>query len=69
VPIYEYVCADCGERFDRLQRVSDPQPACPVCGAGGVRRAISLIGGLTGSGAPSASAGCGCGGACACGRN
>jgi putative FmdB family regulatory protein len=69
VPIYEYICASCGERFDRLQGSNDPAPACSACGHGDVRRTISLIAGLAGSSRPSASAGCGCGGACACGRN
>jgi putative FmdB family regulatory protein len=30
MPIYEYECADCGIRFDRLQRFGDPAPdTCP----------------------------------------
>jgi putative FmdB family regulatory protein len=33
VPIYEYQCAKCGHRFERMQKFSDP-PAkkCPECG-------------------------------------
>ena len=30
MPIYEYECAECGMRFDKLQRFGDPAPdACP----------------------------------------
>ncbi len=43
MPIYEYACESCGNRFDRLQRLNDPDPdACPACGRPDVRRLISL---------------------------
>jgi putative FmdB family regulatory protein len=33
MPIYEYECARCNQRFERLQRLSDPVlTACPNCG-------------------------------------
>jgi len=36
MPIYAYRCAACGHDFDRLQKLSDPDPdACPSCGAAG----------------------------------
>jgi putative FmdB family regulatory protein len=42
MPIYEFECATCGEHFDRLQKLSDPDPdACPHCGATGVRRCLT----------------------------
>jgi putative FmdB family regulatory protein len=42
MPIYEFECPACGERFDRLQKLSDPDPdACPNCGAAGVRRRLT----------------------------
>jgi putative FmdB family regulatory protein len=31
MPIYEYRCPECGHDFDKLQKVSDPPPACPKC--------------------------------------
>lgn len=31
MPIYEFECESCGHRLDRLQKMSDPNPACPVC--------------------------------------
>lgn len=42
MPIYEYRCASCGRDFDRMQKVSDPSPACPACGAADVSRKVSL---------------------------
>ena len=31
MPVYEYTCRDCGQRFEALVR-SDSQPACAACG-------------------------------------
>jgi putative FmdB family regulatory protein len=34
MPIYEYVCQDCGKLNEVLQKISDPPPAkCDGCGA------------------------------------
>jgi len=34
MPIYEFECRACSTRFDRLQKLSDPDPdTCPECGA------------------------------------
>ena len=42
MPIYEFECPACGERFDRLQKLSDPDPTdCPQCGKAGVRRRMT----------------------------
>jgi len=41
VPLYEFECKQCHHRFEKLQRLSDPQPKqCPECG-GPVSRLIS----------------------------
>ncbi|MDH7486997.1 MAG: zinc ribbon domain-containing protein [Anaerolineae bacterium] len=40
MPIYEYECAVCGLRFERLQRGDAPAPACPA-GHRVVRRRFS----------------------------
>jgi putative FmdB family regulatory protein len=39
MPLYEYQCQSCHERFERIQKFSDP-PAdvCPKCGAGPVKK-------------------------------
>ena len=42
MPIYAFQCADCGHAFDRLQKMSDPDPAaCPSCGAPAVKRQLT----------------------------
>jgi putative FmdB family regulatory protein len=42
MPIYEFECNACGTRFDRLQKLSDSDPAnCPDCGAAQVRRRVT----------------------------
>jgi putative FmdB family regulatory protein len=42
MPIYEFECQTCGVRFDRLQKLSDPDPeVCPDCGAAQVRRRVT----------------------------
>ena len=41
MPLYEYECDDCGHRFERIRKFSDPPlTACPVC-AGRVRKLVS----------------------------
>ncbi|CTP82245.1 transcriptional regulator [Xanthomonas translucens pv. arrhenatheri] len=42
MPIYAFQCAECGHSFDRLQKLSDPDPdACPSCGASAVKRQLT----------------------------
>lgn len=42
MPIYAFECAACGHSFDRLQKLSDPDPtACPACNAEQVRRQLT----------------------------
>lgn len=42
MPIYAFRCNACGHSFDRLQKLSDPDPeACPVCGATQVVRQVT----------------------------
>jgi putative FmdB family regulatory protein len=41
MPLYEYQCDACGNRFERIQKFSDPPvEICPVCG-GVVRKLFS----------------------------
>ena len=41
MPLYEYQCNDCGHRFERIQKFSDPLVStCPVCD-GEVRKLLS----------------------------
>lgn len=42
MPIYEFECAACEAVFDRLQKLSDPDPVdCPECGQPRVKRRVS----------------------------
>jgi putative FmdB family regulatory protein len=42
MPLYEYECFLCQQRFERIQRVSDdPVKECPECG-GAVRRLLGV---------------------------
>lgn len=46
MPIYEYRCSACGERFDLFVRLMERQaaPVCPKCGSAEVQKAVSLFG-------------------------
>ena len=42
MPLYEYQCDACGQRFELIQKFSDPAPdACTKCGKGPVHRLLS----------------------------
>lgn len=42
MPIYEYVCQDCGKLNEVLQKVSDPPPEkCDGCGAHELTKIVS----------------------------
>ena len=39
MPLYDYQCDACGQRFELIQKYSDgPPEACPKCGKGPVQR-------------------------------
>ena len=41
MPLYEYLCASCGHRFERIQKFSDaPLTECPSCG-GKIEKQVS----------------------------
>jgi putative FmdB family regulatory protein len=42
VPLYEYECRACGNRFEQIQKFSDPPvEVCPGCGARAVEKLLS----------------------------
>jgi len=63
MPLYEYLCSDCGQPFEKMMRFSeqDQKPVCPTCGGQNTRKQISLFssntGGQSSSGNCSAPAG------------
>ena len=52
MPIYEYVCKECGHELEALQKISDaPLLACPACEKDALKKKISAPGfRLSGSG-------------------
>lgn len=68
MPAYEYQCQSCAGRFERRQKMSDPElESCPRCG-GHVKRLISAGAGVISKSAASRSAAPACemgGGCCA----
>jgi putative FmdB family regulatory protein len=43
VPLYEFECDACGERFEELVRAGTASPGCPHCGAKRSRRLLSPV--------------------------
>jgi len=42
MPIYAFECTACGHSFDKLQKLSDPDPeTCPSCAAASVKRQLT----------------------------
>jgi len=59
MPIFEYVCKSCGEKFEKLILSASRERSltCPVCGSREVKKAFSTFGtgGSSSLGAASAS--------------
>jgi putative FmdB family regulatory protein len=68
VPAYDYVCRDCGARFEvRMSMAAyseSAKPDCERCGSSRVERAFTSVSVLTGGrgGGASSAASCGSGG-------
>ncbi len=43
MPIYEFECERCGERFEELVAAGSADVACPSCGATEARRLLSNV--------------------------
>lgn len=54
MPIYEYVCTQCGGRFEHLILGAPEAVTCQACGSGSVRRIVSVfaVGRAEAEGAP-----------------
>jgi putative FmdB family regulatory protein len=62
MPIYEYRCAECGEKFELFLRsvTRKAVPTCPKCGSSEVEKAVSLFGvGGSSGGSRASAAACG----------
>ena len=74
MPIYEYLCQDCGTKFEKLVRRADSaETACPSCGQKHLKQEYSTFAARAGSGPqPSEMGQCPagmCGTPGMCGRN
>jgi putative FmdB family regulatory protein len=66
MPLYEYICRDCGRAFERYVRAWGDPVECPDCAGASVEKKVSSFA-FAGGGGPSAGGGCGCGrGGCGC---
>ena len=75
MPIFEYLCADCGTKFEKLVRRSDDADSlvCPSCGLKHLQQELSTFSARAGaskdSGLPSCPSAGRCGNAGMCGMN
>ncbi len=60
MPLYEYQCEMCGQRFESYQRMSEvkEEQPCPACGSRAKKMGISLFN-SAGAGSPSGGSSCG----------
>lgn len=71
MPIYEYVCDDCGEHYERIVFNQKTEVICPKCDSGKHTIQLSVFAApasgtkASSGGSPAPSGGC-CGGACGC---
>ena len=42
MPIYEYVCKSCSQKFELLIRGTSATPACPACKSADLEKLLSL---------------------------
>ena len=72
MPIYEYVCDHCGERYERIVKNENQAVTCPKCASAKHTIQLSVFASPSGSakspgGSPSGFTGGGCcGGGCGC---
>ncbi len=64
MPIFEYKCSDCDNKFEELSMSSDETVNCPECNSGRVEKLLSTFAASTNSQsyqAPCGAASCGSG--------
>jgi putative FmdB family regulatory protein len=52
MPIYDYRCTDCDERYDQLVRRAEDVVTCPSCGSEHSERLLSVFAGIGTGGKP-----------------
>jgi putative FmdB family regulatory protein len=72
MPIFEYVCDDCGERYERIVMNGNTKITCPKCASGKNTIQLSVFAAhgngakSSGGSSPASGSGGGCGGSCGC---
>lgn len=64
MPLYVYLCQDCGEQFEKMMRFSELEqaPECPICHGQHTHKQITTFAStFSGSGGTSGSSSSGCG--------
>lgn len=67
MPLYDFRCPTCEQRFEELQSHAAPPPACPACGGAAAERLLSAFqrpgtrGGPDPAWTPAATRGCAAG--------
>jgi putative FmdB family regulatory protein len=60
MPVYDFICQDCREPFDKLVRSSAqlPEMRCPTCGSPTVKKQMSSFATKAGGGQYTTAVGC-----------
>jgi putative FmdB family regulatory protein len=67
MPIYEYICENCNERFEKIVVNKQQEISCPKCSSkkATIQLSVFATAGSSSSGGFSGGGGC-CGGGCSC---
>lgn len=57
MPIFEYICKDCKDSFEKIVRTSTKEVLCPKCGSNKVEKKLSTFG-VSGVTVPSGGSSC-----------
>jgi putative FmdB family regulatory protein len=67
MPIYEYICEDCGSRYERIVLSQAKAVSCPKCASSRGALQLSVFSARSKSNGTASEAGASSGGSCACG--
>jgi len=48
MPLFEYLCKECGETFEMLVTTSGDSPLCSSCGSGSLKKLLSAHSSMSG---------------------
>jgi putative FmdB family regulatory protein len=62
MPLYEFSCVKCGNKFSEIKKIGDDSASCPSCGSDETKKLISLFSSsVSGAGSSGHTHGAGCG--------